>query len=307
MKQRPGFGGRVQFAFISVASSWRSYLFIAPYMIVFTTFTVAPVLISMGLSFTYFNMFQTPHFIGWQNYTNLFFFDDVFLRAIQNTMIFALIVGPAGYMISLLFAWLINEFPKWLKTTLVVVFYAPTLSGQVFFIWNVIFSSDIYGWVNSLLLRFGFIGEPISWLSTEAYIMPITIIVALWMSMGAGFLAFVAGVTNVDKNLYEAGYVDGVRNRWQELWFITLPYMRPQLLFGAIMSITASFAIFEVAVALAGMPSTNYANHTIVTHLVDFGTIRFEMGYASAIAVVLFFTMVGANRGVQRFLKKVGR
>jgi multiple sugar transport system permease protein len=262
---------------------------------------------SMGLSFTYFNMFQPPRFIGWQNYINLFFWDDVFLRAVQNTLVLALITGPVGYMLSLLFAWLINEFPKALKTILVVVFYAPTLSGQVFVIWNVVFSSDMYGYANSILLRLGLITEPVRWLSTEQYIMPITIVVVLWMSMGTGFLAFVAGVTNVDKTLYEAAYVDGIRNRWQELWFITLPYMKPQLLFGAIMAITGSFAIFDVAVSLAGMPSTNYANHTVVAHLVDYGTIRFEMGYASSIAFILFGTMIIANKVVQRLLRKVGQ
>jgi len=291
----------------AMRKSWISYLFIAPFMMVFITFTVIPVLMSMGLSFTYFNMFQPPRFIGWQNYINLFFWDDVFLKAVQNTLVLALITGPVGYMLSLLFAWLINEFPKALKTILVVVFYAPTLSGQVFVIWNVVFSSDMYGYANSILLRLGLITEPMRWLSTEQYIMPITIIVVLWMSMGTGFLAFVAGVTNVDKTLYEAAYVDGIRNRWQELWFITLPYMKPQLLFGAIMAITGSFAIFDVAVSLAGMPSTNYANHTVVAHLVDYGTIRFEMGYASSIAFILFGTMIIANKVVQRLLKKVGQ
>ena len=297
---------KMMYTFTAMRKSWISYLFIAPFMIIFFTFTVAPVLMSMGLSFTYFNMFEPPRFIGWQNFINLFFWDEVFLVAVQNTLVLALITGPVGYMLSFLFAWLINEFPKFIKTTLVVVFFAPTISGQMFVIWNVVFASDMRGYANSILLRFGVIAAPIHWLSTEAYIMPITIVVVLWMSMGTGFLAFVAGVTNVDKNLYEAGYVDGIRNRWQELWFITLPYMKPQLLFSAILAITGSFAIFEVAVALAGMPSTNYANHTVVTHLVDFGTIRFEMGYASAIAVVLFATMVGANRLVQRLLRKVG-
>jgi len=286
--------------------SWLSYLFIAPFMLIFFTFTVAPVLMSMGLSFTYYNMFEPPRFIGWQNYINLFFWDDVFLTAVQNTLILAIVTGPVGYLLSLLFAWLINEFPKYLKTALVVIFFAPTLSGQMFVIWNVFFASDMNGYANSILMRLGILMEPVQWLTNETYIMPITIVVVLWMSMGTGFLAFVAGVTNVDRNLYEAGYVDGIRNRWQELWFITLPYMKPQLLFGAIIAITSSFAIFDVAVALAGFPSTNYANHTVVAHLVDFGTIRFEMGYASAIAVVLFATMIIANKAVQRLLKKVG-
>lgn len=306
IKARTKIGTKLGETLEEMRKSWRSYLFVAPFMVIFSTFTVLPVITSIVLSFTYYNMLEPPKFIGWQNYINLLFDDDVFLIAVKNTLLLALITGPLGYILSFLFAWLINEFPKTLKTILVVVFYAPSLSGQVFYIWNVLFAGDIYGYLNSILMRLNIIKSPILWLSTEEYIMPITIIVVLWMSMGAGFLSFVAGVTNVDKTLYEAGYVDGIKNRWQELWFITLPYMKPQLLFGAIMSITQSFSIYEVAVGLAGNPSINYANHTVVTHLVDYGTTRFEMGYASAIAVLLFGSMVLANKLVQALLRKVG-
>ena len=306
IKARTKIGTKLGETLEEMRKSWRSYLFVAPFMVIFFTFTVLPVITSIVLSFTYYNILELPKFIGWQNYINLLFDDDVFLIAVKNTLLLALITGPLGYILSFLFAWLINEFPKTLKTILVVVFYAPSLSGQVFYIWNVLFAGDIYGYLNSILMRLNIIKSPILWLSTEEYIMPITIIVVLWMSMGAGFLSFVAGVTNVDKTLYEAGYVDGIKNRWQELWFITLPYMKPQLLFGAIMSITQSFSIYEVAVGLAGNPSINYANHTVVTHLVDYGTTRFEMGYASAIAVLLFGSMVLANKLVQALLRKVG-
>lgn len=306
IKARTKIGTKLGETLEEMRKSWRSYLFVAPFMVIFSTFTVLPVITSIVLSFTYYNILEPPKFIGWQNYINLLFDDDVFLIAVKNTLLLALITGPLGYILSFLFAWLINEFPKTLKTILVVVFYAPSLSGQVFYIWNVLFAGDIYGYLNSILMRLNIIKSPILWLSTEEYIMPITIIVVLWMSMGAGFLSFVAGVTNVDKTLYEAGYVDGIKNRWQELWFITLPYMKPQLLFGAIMSITQSFSIYEVAVGLAGNPSINYANHTVVTHLVDYGTTRFEMGYASVIAVLLFGSMVLANKLVQALLRKVG-
>lgn len=306
IKARTKIGTKLGETLEEMRKSWRSYLFVAPFMVIFSTFTILPVITSIVLSFTYYNILELPKFIGWQNYINLLFDDDVFLIAVKNTLLLALITGPLGYILSFLFAWLINEFPKTLKTILVVVFYAPSLSGQVFYIWNVLFAGDIYGYLNSILMRLNIIKSPILWLSTEEYIMPITIIVVLWMSMGAGFLSFVAGVTNVDKTLYEAGYVDGIKNRWQELWFITLPYMKPQLLFGAIMSITQSFSIYEVAVGLAGNPSINYANHTVVTHLVDYGTTRFEMGYASAIAVLLFGSMVLANKLVQALLRKVG-
>ncbi|WP_337035376.1 sugar ABC transporter permease [Paenibacillus illinoisensis] len=287
-------------------ASKHSYVLLAPYMILFTMFTVIPVVISIILSFTYFNMLEFPRFIGWQNYTRLFLEDDVFLIAIKNTLLFAIITGPISYIACFVFAWIINELtPKW-RAFMTLIFYAPSISGNVYFIWLMIFSGDRYGIANGLLIRWGFLLEPIQWLKTEAYIMPILILVQLWLSLGTGFLAFIAGLQTVDRTLYEAGAVDGVKNRWQELWYITLPSMRPQLMFGAVIQLTTSFAVADVSIALAGFPSVNYAAETVVTHLIDFGTTRFEMGYASAIATVLFMIMVGTNLLVQKLLRRVG-
>lgn len=283
-----------------------SYYFLAPYAILFIVFYVLPVIVSIGLSFTYYNILEMPKFIGWQNYLTLFVSDDLFLKSIKITFIFALITGPISYLASFLFAWFINELPQKIRTILVVVFYAPSLSGQVFVIWGIIFSGDQYGYINGFLMELGIINEPFQWLTNPKYMMTVLIIVILWTSIGAGFLAFVAGLQTLDKSLFEAGYVDGIRNRWQELWFITLPQMKPQLMFGAIMTITGSFAIHDVIVPLAGFPSTDYAAHTVVSHLVDYGTIRFEMGYASAIATLLFIVMLGTNILIQKLLRKVG-
>lgn len=287
-------------------ASKHSYVLLAPYMLLFTMFTVIPVVISIILSFTYFNMLEFPRFIGWQNYTRLFLEDDVFLIAIKNTLLFAIITGPISYIACFVFAWIINELtPKW-RAFMTLIFYAPSISGNVYFIWLMIFSGDRYGIANGLLIKWGFLLEPIQWLKTEAYIMPILILVQLWLSLGTGFLAFIAGLQTVDRTLYEAGAVDGIKNRWQELWYITLPSMRPQLMFGAVIQLTTSFAVADVSIALAGFPSVNYAAETVVTHLIDFGTTRFEMGYASAIATVLFMIMVGTNLLVQKLLRRVG-
>ncbi|EKN65204.1 CUT1 family carbohydrate ABC transporter membrane protein 1 [Neobacillus bataviensis LMG 21833] len=283
-----------------------SYLFLAPFALIFSVFYVLPVIISIGLSFTYYNILEPPKFIGWQNYLNLFVSDDLFIKSIKTTFLFAFITGPIGYIGSFLFAWFINELPRKVRTILVVVFYAPSLSGQVFVIWGIIFSGDQYGFINGFLMKIGILKEPIQWFTNPDYMLPALFIVILWTSVGAGFLAFVAGLQTLDKSLFEAGYIDGVSNRWQELWFITLPQMRPQLMFGAILTITGSFAIHDVIVPLAGFPSTDYAAHTIVSHLVDFGTIRFEMGYASAIATLLFLVMITCNILIQKILKRVG-
>jgi len=284
----------------------HSYILMAPYMILFFLFTVIPVVVSFLLSFFYFNMLEFPRFIGWDNYTRLLLNDDVFMIALKNTLFFAIITGPVSYFACFIFAWIINELSPKVRAFMTLVFYAPSISGNVFFIWLIVFSGDQYGYLNGFLMRIGLILEPVQWLNDERYVLTIVILVQLWMSLGTSFLAFIAGLQNIDKSLIEAGAVDGIKNRWQELWFIVLPSMRPMLMFGAVMQITQAFAVSDVAMALAGFPSVNYAAHTIVTHLIDYGTIRFEMGYASAIATFLFLLMVGTNKLTQKLLRKIG-
>lgn len=282
------------------------YLMLAPYMLCFTLFTVIPVLVSIYFSFTQFNVLQPPQFVGLRNYSKLFLDDPIFLKAIKNTLLLALITGPFGYIFSFLMAWLLCELPPRLRAVLTVIFYAPSISGNAYVIFTQLFSGDAYGFINARLLNLGVISDPVLWLRDESYMMAIVILVSLWMSLGVGFLSFIAGLQGVEKAQYEAAEVDGVRNRWQELWYITLPNMVPQLLFGAVMAVTSSLAVADVTVALNGFPSTNYATHTIINHLNDYGIIRLEMGYACAIAVLLFFMMLFINKIVQKTLGKVG-
>lgn len=297
---------KFQALFKEIAQNKVSYLFLAPYAALFITFTVVPVLMAVGLSFTYFNMLQPPQWVGVHNYLRLFLEDDIFLIAVKNTFIYAAITGPVSYLGCFVLAWLINEFKPKVRAIMTLLFYAPSISGNVFLVWQVIFSGDTYGIVNGFLMYWGLIDAPIQWLIDPTYIMPIVIIVVLWMSLGTSFLVFIAGLQGIDESLYEAGSIDGIRNRWQELWYLTLPSMRGYLMFGAIMAITSSFTVAGEITQLVGFPSTDYAAHTIVQHLQDYGTIRFEMGYASAIAVILFFIMVVAQRIVQKLLNRVG-
>lgn len=282
-----------------------SYVLLAPYSVLFLVFTLIPISAAVLLSFTYFNMLEAPRWIGFTNYINLFLADDVFVIALKNTLIFALLTGPIGYVMSFTFAWLINEMKRFTRTIMTLFFYAPTLAGNVYFIWTYIFSGDAYGLVNSTLMRLNIIKEPVVWLFDPRYNIWIVVLVILWLSMGAGFLAFVAGLQAVDRSLYEASAIDGVRNRFQELWYVTLPQMVPQLLFGAVMSISTSFAVGYQSMALTGFPSTEYSTHTIVLHVYDFGFVRFEMGYASAVAVVLFFGMLLAWRIIKGLLNRI--
>ena len=286
--------------------NWVAYLMILPYVLIFALFTIFPVILSFIISFTDFNMLQWPNFVWLTNYVNLFFADDIFLIACKNTLIFAAIVGPASYLMSFLVAWFINELPPRIRAVVTLIFYAPSISGQVYMIWGTLFSGDSYGWVNATLIETGMITEPIQWFKDADYIMPLCIVVALWTSLGHSFLSFIAGLQGVDRSLYEAGAVDGVKNRWQELWYITLPSMKPQLMFGAVMAITNSFGFGGVVTALCGFPSVDYAAHTITHHLDDYGGARYEIGYSSTIAVILFTIMIVANTIVKKALSKVG-
>lgn len=282
------------------------YGFALPFFIIFCIFTVCPVVISILIGFTDFNMLETPKFIGVDNYIRLFLEDDIFIIALKNTFILAAVTGPISYIMALLIAWIINELGPTLRSFVTVVFYAPSLSGNVLLIWTVLFSSDAYGYVNGWLIELGLLDEPVRWFFDERYIMPLVIVVVLWSSMGTNFLSFIAGLQGIDKSLFEAAAMDGVKNRFQELWYVTLPSMRPQLLFGAVMSISSAFGIGSVVTGLVGFPSTDYAAHTIINHLEDYGSIRYEMGYASAIATVLFALMLLTNFVVKRAITKIG-
>ena len=281
-----------------------SYFLLSFWLILFLVFTVIPIAISVVMSFTDFDMVRLPRFVGLQNYTTLFLDDDIFIKSLGNTLFYALVTGPAGYLLSFLVAWLLSETSRGVRAVLMLIFYAPTLAGNVYMVWTYIFSGDSYGMLNCLLLRLGLIADPIQWLNDPAYNSIVVIVVILWMSMGAGFLSFVAGFQQLNVSLFEAGAIDGVRNRWQELWHITLPQMVPQLLIGAVLSISSAFAVGYQNALLTGNPSTDYSTHTVLLHMTDYGYTRFEMGYACAVAVVLFVLMVGTwlviNRGLRR-------
>jgi len=285
-----------------IRKNWMGYVFLLPFVILFTVFVVAPVITAIGLSFTDYNMMQKPHFVGVNNYKLLFLDDEVFMTSISNTVKFAVITGPVGYLLSFFAAWVINQLK--FKRAFALAFYAPSITSGVAMsvVWMIAFSGDRYGYINNVLLNMGLIDEPILWNTNPQYIMGVVMFISLWMSMGTGFLVFLAGLQNIDKALYEAGAIDGVKNKFQELFYITLPTMKPQLLFGAINAITSSFAVFDIAVSVAGMPSPNYSAHTIVAHLYDYAFIRFQMGYASAVAVVLFLITFILGKIVMRLL-----
>ena len=282
------------------------YFFILPYAVLFLTFNILPMITSMYYSFTNFNILEKPDFIGFRNYINLFLQDEVFQTAVKNTFFIAVLTGPVGYIIAFIFAWLINELPKWIRTLVVFFFYAPSISGTAYLVFQTLFRDDPQGWLNAWLIKTGIVSNPVAFLTNPENVMKVLIPVILWTSLGTGFLSFVAGLKGIDQAQYEAGYIDGIQNRWQELWYITLPNMKPMLLFGAVMQITTAFNVCDIPMQLAGYPSVDYCARTVVTHLFDYGYTRFEMGYASAIATVLFLTMIICNKVIQSLLNRVG-
>ena len=296
--------GKWKYTWHMMKTNKACYAMLLPFMSLFIIFTVVPVVMSLPMGFTNFNMIETPKFVGLSNFYTLFLNDDVFLIAVRNTLIFAIFTGPFSYILSFIIAWLINEMNAFLKTFFTFVFYAPSMTTSVYVTWQLILSGDSYGYLNAVLIDLGILNEPAQWLTDTNYILTVVIIVQLWMSMGAGFLAIRAGFQNIDKSMYEAGAIEGIKNRWQELFYITIPSMGPQLLFAAVIQISASFTVGVVGQNLVGLPSTDYAAHTIMNHATDYGNIRYEMGYASAICFVLFAAMLLANKGINCLLGK---
>ena len=282
------------------------YFFLLPYAVLFITFNILPIINSIYYGFTDFNILEKAEFIGARNYINLFLQDEVFQTSVKNTFLIAVITGPVGYIIAFIFAWLINELPKWIRTLVVLFFYTPSISASAYLIFGTVFRDDSNGWVNAILMSWGIVSQPIMFFTDPANGLKVIIPIILWTSLGTGFLSFVAGLKGIEKSQYEAGYIDGIQNRWQELWFITLPNMKPMLLFGAVMQITTAFNVCDIPRNLAGYPSTDYYARTVVTHLFDYGYQRFEMGYASAIATVLFLAMIICNKIIQAALNRVG-
>ncbi len=286
-----------------IKRSRSCYLMLAPFMIFFIIFTIVPVVMSLPIGFTDFDMVNPPKYVGLSNYTTLFLSDRVFIRSIRVTIVFAFLTGPVSYFLCFMLAWLINELHPKLKTLFTLIFYVPSMAN-VYTVWQLIFSGDINGYLNSFLLDLGLINSPVQWLTDGRYILGVTIVVQLWISLGAGFLALRAGFQNIDRTLYEAGAVEGIRTRWQELIYIVIPSMGPQLMFAAVMQIVSSFTAGTVAQNLVGFPSTDYKAHTIMTHAYDYGWVRFEMGYAAAICTILFIFMYICSRLIHRVLSK---
>lgn len=281
------------------------FLFAGPYALIFLVFILVPVLLAVILSFTNFNAIQWPSWVGFLNYITLLTSDEIFMQyVLPNTVIYAVVVGIGGYILSFLLAWLLCNLTRGVRTVLALIIYSPSLTTGVAMtvLWKVIFSGDQTGLLNSWLISLGIINEPIVWLVNTNYLLPIVIIIGLWSSMGIGFLAMIAGIANSDESLYEAGAIDGISNRFQEMIYITIPQMKPQMLFAAVMAVVNAFQNGTVSALLTGNPSPGYAAQLIVNHIEDYGFMRYEMGYAAAVSVALLLIVQIFSKAANKLL-----
>ena len=281
------------------------YFFVFPYALVFLVFILVPVALAIILSFTNFNAIQWPSWVGFLNYITLLTSDEVFMQyVLPNTVLYAVVVGIGGYVLSFLLAWLLCNLTKGVRTVLALILYSPSMTAGVAMtvLWKVIFSGDQTGLLNSWLMSLGVIDEPIIWLVNTNYLLPIVIIIGLWSSMGIGFLAMIAGIANSDESLYEAGAIDGISNRFQEMIYITIPQMKPQMLFAAVMAVVNAFQNGTVSALLTGNPSPGYAAQLIVNHIEDYGFLRYEMGYAAAVSVALLLIVQIFSKAANKLL-----
>lgn len=284
-----------------------SWFMMAPFLLIFSFITLIPAIVSIVLSFCNYNLFQEPTFVGLDNFVNLFMNDSIFIKSLSNTLIYAVTVGLFGYLLSFGVAWIINDLPNYLRTITTFIFYIPSIAGSAVSVFSILFSSDSNGYVNAWLIKIGIIDEPILWFQDPDLALIMVIIVQIWMSLGVGFLAFIAGLKNIDKSLYESAAIDGIKNRFQELWYITLPSMKSMLMFGAVTQIATAFGGGEIANVLCGSPSVDYAAHTLTLHAADYSSVRLEMGYAATISFVLFLMILITHKFVSLLLSRVGK
>ncbi|MBP3937103.1 MAG: sugar ABC transporter permease [Clostridia bacterium] len=279
----------------------------SPFLLMYLLMVIAPIAVAILFSFTSYDMFSPPEFVGLSNFVYLFVSDSVFIKSLANTLQFAVVTGPISFMLCFLLAWIINDLPPKLRAVITLVFYAPSISANAYVVWQYIFSPDAYGFANSWLMSMGLLDEPLLWFQDPAISLFLLMAVQLWLSLGVGFLSFIAGLQNVDRQLYEAAAIDGIHNRWEELWYVTLPSMKPMLIFGGLNQIVTAFTVGDISMTLCGFPSVQYAAHTVSLHAYDYGILRYEIGYSAAISLVLFVIVLFTYKLFSFAVSRIGR
>jgi multiple sugar transport system permease protein len=265
-------------------------LYTSPWIIGFIVFVAGPLIASMYLSFTKYNVLRPPEFIGLQNYVYAFTKDDLFLPSIGRTFYYALLSVPLAMVGSLFVAVLLNQK---LKGTAFwrTMYFLPTLTPLVAaaLLWRWMLNPDV-GLVNYLLGLIGIDGP--GWLSSIQWAIPALVLMGLWASVGgARMIIFLAGLQDVPMEMLEAAEIDGA-GLWAKFWHVTMPLLTPTIFFNLVLGIIFALRTFEVAfISTAGGPAR--ATWLISLHIYQNAFVSFDMGYASALAWLFFIIVFG--------------
>jgi len=268
-----------------------AWTFILPNFIGFALFTMVPVVASFVLAFMSWDAFTPPSFIGLANFIRLWSDDNVHI-AIRNTFYYTVGTVPLTLAASLFLAILLNNAVKGMGFFRTAIFF-PFITSvvAVAFVWNMMFHPTM-GPINSFLRSIG-IANPPGWTAASAWAMPAIILVSVWRFMGYYMVIYLAGLQSIPKTLYEAAEIDGA-SPWKRFFYVTLPMLRPTTFFVIVMLTINCFRVFDlIQVMTQGGPGR--ATTVIVHQLYHSAFVRFNFGYASAIALVLFFIVIGVT------------
>ena len=273
-----------------------AFVFIAPALLLFLIFIFVPLFASLFLSFTQYNVLHPPVWAGLANFRQLMFHDPRFWKAFRNTVCYVVGVVPIGISTALVLAAALEELTRG-KQLFKVLYFIPTVTSVVAIaaVWKWLFAGEKFGLINYFLIRLGF--HPVDWLLSPTWILPAIMIMSIWAGLGYNLVFFSAGISTIPQTLYEAAKVDGA-SWWGRFWNVTVPMLRPTLVFVVVMAVINSFQVFDQVYIMTGGTGEGTggvldSGLTMVSYLYDQGFMQFHMGYASAIAYLIFGCVFG--------------
>jgi len=269
-----------------------AYIFILPQIIGILCFILGPMVISLVISFSRWNLVDPPQWVGFENF-RMQFHDPLFWKVVLNTVYYSSVSVPLGIVISLGLALVLNKKIKgvtWYRS----IYFAPVVTPMVAvaLVWSWLYNPD-FGAINTVLNYVGIRGP--KWLADTTWAMPSIIIMSIWKSVGFNMVIFLAGLQNIPEQLYEAANLDGA-NRWHKFRDVTLPMLSPTVFFIMIISVMSSFQVFSQIYIMTGGGPANSTN-VIVLHIYNLAFRYWKMGEGSVVgwvlfAIILLFTLI---------------
>ncbi len=264
--------------------SLTPYLFLSPALLVFSVFVLYPIVAVVYYSFTDYSIVTPPVWVGLRNYQELVK-DPIFWQSLSHSFTY-LLVMPTLVFLCIILAIVVNRKLPGINVFR-AMYYIPVISGSIAvgIAWRLML--DTNGLLSSLLLSLGMIQEPIQWLSEPSYTLTICMLLTIWLGLGHYMMIFLAGLQNIPEELYDAAMIDGC-NAWQKHWHVSLPGLRPQVTFVAVISSLAALQVFnEIYILTGGLGGILNSASTIVFYLWRSAFVLQHAGYASAVAMVL--------------------